>query len=455
MDTLLLFLSVVVLLQSVLALGGVIRFAFYALRRQPIRPNRYQPKAAVIIPCRGLEHDFEENIRAYLIQDYRDYEIILVTESESDPAYPVLMKLIKTARRPVWMVVAGEAEGQGQKVHNLCAAIDMLTSIDRRTEVLVFADSDAQVGRRWLSELVTPLSDKKTGATTGFRWYLPAHDQRWFGGRFASILLSIWNAGALSLLGERSGFAWGGAMAIRRETFEKLGIKERWQGSVSDDYVLTSAIKEAGKSIKFVSRCLVPSYAESSLKDLLEFTTRQMRITRVYSPRIWKLACLTHCLYNFTLWIGLFRLFSQNFEGAGNHLLAWLLIVIFALGSMSGWIRVGVAADLLPADRERAQQIWWAFALLGPVISAIYLYNIIASAGTRRIIWRGIEYDMISPSETLIRNHPAQETDVQSPESGVRTQESKLRSLGTKKRTQRKARSQKEVGSQKKVRSQD
>jgi ceramide glucosyltransferase len=442
MDKVLLFLCVVVLLQSALALGGVIRFALYSLRRQPVRPNRYQPKAAVIIPCRGLDHDFEENIRAYLIQDYRDYEIILVTESESDPAYPVLMKLIKTARRPVWMVVAGEAKGQGQKVHNLCAAIDMLNSIDRRTEVLVFADSDAQVARRWLSELVNPLSDKKIGATTGFRWYLPADDQRWFGGRFASILLSIWNAGALSLLGERSGFAWGGSMAIRRDTFEKLGIKERWQGAVSDDYVLTSAVREAGKRIKFVPKCLVPSYDESTLKDLLEFTTRQMRITRVYSPRIWKLACLTHCLYNLTLWVGLYRLFSQGFAGTGNHLLAWLLIVIFALGSMSGWIRVGVAADLLPAEREQAQQIWWAFVLLGPVISALYLYNIIASAGTRRIIWRGIEYEMISPDETVIGQRPVEETEerkqraggrrqktgVRRRKSGVRSQESEVRS---------------------------
>jgi ceramide glucosyltransferase len=455
MNTLLLFLSVVVLLQSVLSLGGVIRFALYALRRQPARPNRYQPKAVVIVPCRGLEHDFEENIRAYLIQDYRDYEIILVTESESDPAYPALMKLIKASRRPVWMVVAGEAKVQGQKVHNLCAAIDMLNSIDRRTEVLVFADSDAQVDRKWLSELVNHLSDKKIGATTGFRWYLPAHDQRWFGGRFASILLSIWNAGALSLLGERSGFAWGGSMAIRRETFEKLEIKERWQGSVSDDYVLTSAIREAGKRIKFVSKCLVPSYSESTLKDLLEFTTRQMRITRVYSPGIWRLACLTHCLYNFTLWIGLFRIFSQSFEGAGNHLLAWFLVVILALGSMSGWIKAGVAADLLPADRERAQGLWWAFALLGPVISALYLYNIIASAGTRRIIWRGIEYQMISPGETVIRQRPAEKTEDRGRGSRVRSPGSGVRRLEAKERRQRKVGSQKEVGSQKKARSQE
>ncbi|MBO0721825.1 MAG: glycosyltransferase, partial [Blastocatellia bacterium] len=401
--------SIFILLQSLVSLAGVIRFSLYALRKKPSRPNRYQPKAVVIVPCRGLDHDFEDNIRSYLIQEYRDYEIILVTESESDPAYGVLTKLIKSARHPVWMVVSGDAQDQGQKVHNLCAAIDLLNAVDRRTEVLVFADSDAHVDRKWLAELVNPLGDKRVGATTGFRWYLPAHGQRWLGGRFASILLSIWNSSALSLLGERSGFAWGGSTAIRRETFDKLGIKDRWRGAVSDDYVLSSAVKESGKCIKFVPRCLVRSNSDSTLSELLEFTTRQMRITRVYSPRIWKLACFSHCLYNITLWTGLVRIVSGGYRGAGagHHLIAWLLLGIVGLGAMSGWIRVGVAADLLPAERERAQRVWWAFVLLGPVISLLYLYNILASLGTRRIIWRGIGYEMISPSETLVLDRPA------------------------------------------------
>ncbi|MBO0799485.1 MAG: glycosyltransferase family 2 protein, partial [Blastocatellia bacterium] len=315
--------SIFILLQSLISLGGVIRFSLYALRKKPSRPNRYQPKAVVIVPCRGLDHDFEDNIRSYLIQEYRDYEIILVTESESDPAYAVLTKLIKSSRRPVWMVVSGDAQDQGQKVHNLCAAIDLLNAVDRRTEVLVFADSDAHVERKWLAELVNPLGDKRVGATTGFRWYLPAHGQRWLGGRFASILLSIWNSSALSLLGERSGFAWGGSTAIRRETFDKLDIKERWKGAVSDDYVLSSAVKESGKFIKFVPRCLVRSNSDSTLNELLEFTTRQMRITRVYSPRIWKLACFSHCLYNITLWTGLVRIVTGSYRwaGVGHHLI--------------------------------------------------------------------------------------------------------------------------------------
>src|SRR5262245_16291114 len=110
METVFTVLGVILFLQSLLALGVALRFSRYSLRHTRLRGGRYQPKSVVIVPCKGLEHDFEENIRALFAQEYRDYEIIFVTESESDPAYGVLARLIKNySRRPAWLVVAGEA----------------------------------------------------------------------------------------------------------------------------------------------------------------------------------------------------------------------------------------------------------------------------------------------------------------------------------------------------------
>ena len=418
MDIFFSVLGFLLFIQSFLAMIAALRFTHYALRPNPSRQTRYQPKAVVIVPCRGLDHDFEENIRAMLAQDYRDYEVVFVTESENDPAYGVLSRLLKQSRRPAppaWMVVAGEAKNQGQKVHNLCVAIDTLNTIDRRVEVLVFADSDARPARNWLADLVAPLGDKRIGATTGYRWYLLSNDKRNPARGFASTLLSVWNASALSFLGERSGFAWGGSTAIRRENFDKIGVKKRWKGAASDDYVLTSAIHDHGQRIKFVPQCLVASRPEATVKSLLEFTTRQMRITRVYSPRIWKLACGAHGLYNLTFWGGLLWLTMSSMIGmlgmtgpirTPNYALAVLLAGIFLFGAITGAMRAGVAARLLTG--ERAKKPWWAYLSLGPVVSLVYLYNIIASAKTTRIVWRDISYDLISPSETVILHRPAQ-----------------------------------------------
>lgn len=401
METIIIVLGVILFLQSLLSLGAAVRFARYALRHNHPRSNRYQPKAVVIVPCKGLEHDFEDNMRALFAQEYRDYEIIFVTETDNDPAYGVLSRLIKTySRRPAWLVVAGEAKFRGQKVHNLLAAVDMLNSIDRRAEVIAFADSDARVTRYWLSELVAPLGDKRIGATTGFRWYLPVR-----GGLF-SKLLSVWNSSALSLLGERSSFAWGGSMAIRRENFDRLNIKQVWHGALSDDYALTAAIHQGGQRIKFVPHCLVASHTDVTLSELLEFSTRQMRITRIYSPRVWQVAAISHCLYNLTLWGGLIWLIAASFTGKLNFILATLLTGIFLLGATTGWTRAVVASHLLPSNRPRIQKNWWAYVLLGPMVSLIYLYNVLASAWTNRITWRGIGYEMVSPTETSILYRP-------------------------------------------------
>jgi cellulose synthase/poly-beta-1,6-N-acetylglucosamine synthase-like glycosyltransferase len=399
-ETIFQYLALLLLAQSIGALVAVLRFARYALRRS-VPHHRYQPKAVVIVPCKGLEPGLEDNIRAFCAQDYREYELILVTESEADPAHALLEQVVRQSRRSAWLIVAGEATAQGQKVHNLTAAVEMLNSIDRRAEVLVFADSDARPERNWLTELIAPLDERRVGATTGFRWHLPANGGLW------SLLLSTWNASALSLLGERSSFAWGGATAIRRENFERLRITEQWAGALSDDYVLTRAVQEAGQRVKFVPPCLVATPAESTWREMLEFTTRQMRITRVYAARVWRPAFASQILYNITFWGGLIWLAIAIGRGTFSAPLASLLALIFALGAASGWTRAVVAAQLIPAHRTEILKHRWAYAVLGPLAALLYLVNLTASAWSRRIIWRGIGYELISASETRIWHRPA------------------------------------------------
>jgi hypothetical protein len=44
----------------------------------------------------------------------------------------------------------------------------------------------------------------------------------------------------------------------------------------------------------------------------------------------------------------------------------------------------------------------WAHLLLWPVTAAVFLYNALAAALSRRIVWRGIGYELKSPTETEI-----------------------------------------------------
>ncbi|HYE75531.1 MAG TPA: glycosyltransferase, partial [Blastocatellia bacterium] len=399
------------LLQSLAALITALRFARFAMRAPSSRTTRQMPKAAVIIPCKGTDSDFEENIGAYLAQDYRHYELIFVTESTADPAYAALTRMLSEYNRPVWVTIAGESNGQGQKVHNLCAAIELLNSVNKRAEVLVFADADARPSENWLRELVATLDDEHVGAATGFRWYSPACKGVW------PRLLSAWNASALNLLGERSSFAWGGAMAIRRDYFQRLKIKEQWEGAVSDDYALTQAVQASGLRIKFVPSGLMLSEAKAGFKELLEFTTRQITITRVYAPRVWMMTACAHVLYNITFWGGLLCLAANILMGRSINLtLLILLIGSFWMGALTGGARAFVAASILPDEyRVQVRKHWWAYLISGPIVSLLFLYNIIASAFTRNITWHGIGYEMVSPHETIVSYRPEPSTLLKHP----------------------------------------
>src|SRR5207249_11787375 len=117
-------------------------------------------------------------------------------------------------------------------------------------------------------------------------------------GNLPTALLAAWNAPVATRLDEKGkNFCWGGGTAIRRSIFEQSGFMDAWRNSVSDDYSLTRALQRANRSIVFIPECLTLSNVETDLEGLLEFTTRQVLITRVYAGNVWWTAAATHLLY--------------------------------------------------------------------------------------------------------------------------------------------------------------
>jgi GT2 family glycosyltransferase len=361
-----------------------------AVRRLMSSPQSdFAPKVSLIAPHKGLDCGIQENLRALFDQDYPDYEIIFAVASADDPARQAIERAIsEEGFRPARLVIAGASHGRSEKVNNLLAALDCASP---DSEAFVFVDSDVRVWSGWLRALVAPLADPGIGAATGYRWYLPDR------GGFFSAMLSAWNGSVATTLGDdRRNFAWGGSTAILRRTFDRARIRDRWRGAASDDYTLTEAIRSAGLRIRFVPSCLLVSRQDMSLADLLEFTTRQVIITRVYHPKLWWLGMISHSL------------FSAVFFG-GLASLAWLsgrapllLAAIYLLGSAKGALRLDAARRMIPQARDEIGRTWWAFCLLWPIVSLIFFYNFLRSIATRRILWRGVIYELRSPTETVV-----------------------------------------------------
>ncbi len=373
------------------------RYAAY-VRRETRRPlPDFQPFASVIVPGRGLEPGLAENLQTLLTQDYPRYEVLFVFDRADDPAVRIVEELISPgSSRMARTIIAGPATDSGQKVHNLRVAV---TKIDPQSEVIVFVDTDARPGKRWLKQLVAPLADERLGATTGYRWLIPEK------GGLASRLRGVWNASIASALGgdTTKNFCWGGSTAIRLSTFNQLKVNDHWRGTVSDDFTITRVLKEAKLPIHFTPNCLVPSVSDCDWRELLEFTTRQIKITRVYASHLWLPLLLGSALFTIAFFGGLILLILEILNILSNGLLViGLLVLIFGLGATKSFIRWRAVSIPLNQYRSAMRKDVIAHIFLWPFASLLYLYNTIIAGFSRRIKWRGITYELKSPNEAVI-----------------------------------------------------
>ena len=384
------FLAAIACWFGIQSLLGGIRFAAYVRRETSLPLPDFQPLVSVIAPARGLEPGLAENLRTLLTQDYPQYEVIFVFDSGNDPALKIVEQLKKTSLVSVRTIIAGPATDSGQKVHNLRVAV---TQVDPKTEVLVFVDSDARPENSWLKKLVAPLADETLGASSGYRWFVPQK------GGIASRLRGVWNASIASALGTdmTKNFCWGGSTAIRRTTFDRLNVSERWRGTVSDDFTITRVLKEANQPIHFTPHCLVPSVGDCDFKELFEFTTRQIKITRVYAPQLWLPLLLGSALFTIVFFGGLIALLVRP---SYNLLIA--LTILYALGASKAFIRWRAITIPLEVYRSAMLRDLPAHLILWPFASVLYLYNAVVAGLSRRIDWRGIRYELKSPNEAVI-----------------------------------------------------
>jgi cellulose synthase/poly-beta-1,6-N-acetylglucosamine synthase-like glycosyltransferase len=407
-------LAALLLLQGGVSLLEGLRYVTFVRQALAAPVSDFAPKASVILPCKGQDRELEENLRALFCQDYPDYEIVFVVATAADAALPVIERVMAEqqmiCREPsgpanegleghlpevkAKVCIAGISDRRSEKVNNLLGAVE---EISQDSEVLVFVDSDARVRSDWLRSLIAPLKEQTVGAATGYRWYLPER-----GGLFAA-LLSAWNGSVATTLGDHNrNFAWGGSTAILKKTFERLKVKDAWQQAVSDDYALTRVVQKSGLRIAFVPRCLTVSKEDATLGSLLEFTTRQVIITRVYNAKLWWTGIVSQVLFNLVFFGGLLFVLAKSFADKPPGIAPVMLIAIYVLGCAKGVLRVLAAGAMLPQEKRQIRRLWWVYVFGWILVSIIYLYNFIKSATTRRIVWRGVIYDLRSPAETKV-----------------------------------------------------
>jgi uncharacterized YccA/Bax inhibitor family protein len=127
---------------------------------------------------------------------------------------------------------------------------------------------------------------------------------------------------------------------------------------------------------------------------LIEFTTRQIKITRVYASHLWLPLLLGSSLFTIAFFGGLILI---GFHPRSPVAYVFPLI-IFVLGAAKAVIRFRAVSTVL----RTSQRDLVAHIFLWPFASLLYLYNAIVAGFSRRLKWRGITYELKSPSEAVI-----------------------------------------------------
>lgn len=399
------------------------------------------PKATLFIPCKGVDTDLPLQVERLFQQDYPQYRLVFIVESPYDPAVAVIDR-VRTRQPHIdsRVVVAGRAVHCGQKVHNLRVGVAAITAdpdpvpvapgriatlgaavpsatvnncSEPAREVFVFLDADACARADFLTRMIGRLTSSRARVVTGYRLYRPVS---WTG---PSLLLSACNNTILALMGcHRHNLVWGGAWATDRDTFAALGLPEAWDGSLSDDLIVSQQTAARDFPVAYEPHCVVDSSADISWFGLWEFMCRQYRILGVYRPRQWwgaTAANLVSVAASFAALLALIGLatnspspvlsFTQvGFTGSASSfaVAVSLALVLCGLHALR-WALFAIGMRHFRA--ERGARFWSVLALNAfgwPLVNAWHLATLLWSATSRRIVWRGYRYTMFSSHHTQI-----------------------------------------------------
>jgi ceramide glucosyltransferase len=380
----------------VLLVDGHLRLRRVLNRRRPVpAPPSSAPSITVIRPVRGLDTGAEDNIRAFLEQEYPGpLELLFVLDSEQDPAYPVIRRLIDSqpsrASR-VEMLVAGAPPPQRTGKLNA-----MLVGVPAaRGELLAFNDSDTRPPHNLLATLVTALQSRPTAGCTFAPVYAEADAPR-PGDVAYGLLVNAWYDPTVLWASEPEGelsFIMGQLMVFRREALDAVGGVGCAEGQFVDDMYIGRRIHAAGWR-----NVVVPA-------PLRVVTGGMGPWTFLRTFRRWLLFSQGGLSFRFT-W--------PNWMRGVACWLAWG-VGAAALG-LSDWVSAAVAAVAIAFSVWT--QTWLQRACHGPRIAVRHLWvpavlplvaGLVALSArlNRRVDWRGRSYDLDAEARLGSSGSPA------------------------------------------------
>ena len=364
------------------------------------------PRVLVLLSLRGADPFLRNCILSLLRQDYPDYDVRIIVDNISDPAWKVAEDAIQ------------EAGAQHATIHELqqplgtCglrinALLQQTEDLDPACEVVAWLDADTIPYPDWLQDMVRPFADQSVGATTGIRWYVPSYRN------LGTLIRSAWNAaGAVQMAA--FGMAFGGSLAYRAELMRDQRLRERWSKALWEDIGTRQTVEALGYQLAFVGSATLATRERISLKACIRFMSRQMLNVRLYH-RTWPLIVAHSVLTAFgplaVCFLCIAGIVSQQ------PMVVWLAVVGLTTqlaASLFSVLKSGFRARACVTDRgeEPWTAPWGMFpaVLLTPIV---YSISVAVAMFAKQVTWRGITYRVRGPFEIEMDEYrPYQQREV-------------------------------------------
>lgn len=378
-----------------------------SFNRSSIDVSNY-PKAAIVLSIRGVDPSLQSCLETLFNQDYPDYHLSIVVDSEEGEAWQDVNSIVRQAGQT--NIQVSLLRDRSNSCSLKCSAlVQAISELDPCYEIIAIIDADVITHPSWLRELATPLIDNsQIGVTSGIRWYVPA--LKAMGSlKMGSVVRYLWNvSGAISMFYYNC--PWGGSMAMRRSLLHEGGLLELWKRVLSDDNTAATMAQRLGQTIQFVPSVIMLNRESCDLLGCWHFVKRQFLWSCLYHPQ-WNHIIVRVWLRIIVLGIAAILLPIALFMQQWSTVL-WILggVILYSLTIIGALVISETEIRKIVQFRgERienfsiAQMISLAFPLV--LAHIVSLAGAVAATAMNQVEWRGIRYDIQNPFQVRLLNY--------------------------------------------------
>lgn len=268
---------------GMVAVGLGARAVMVLAQRRHLRaappPQTALPPVSILKPVKGLDADFEANLRSVFAQDYPQFEVIIGAHGADDPALEVARRVAAEFPAVPCVVMADPREvGPNPKVANLANLLRQT-----RYDYLLISDSNVRVGSSYLRELVAHAQQPGVELVSS---PIRGCGAASLGGQVDAVLLNTFVMGGVAAMHRLFNAACvvGKSMLLRRATLRQLGGFEYLAQFLAEDQVCGQEVTRRGHRVALSSQPVDNITGAPTLREVAARYLRWAKIRRHIAP---------------------------------------------------------------------------------------------------------------------------------------------------------------------------